>query len=166
MAGIRSVHKPPDSDGRPRSNSRGQDLNAVAPLGPAARARRRQGGRPRWGSSGLGKGSDTFNATRRTQPWAQNRHGGAREHKPQWEKSRGATNSDEQLRGRERDTWRNKGMGRVLTSSANFGTLGERRGCDGALGRWRRGSGCARNAQVSVDRTNQRGEGQTRGCPE
>jgi hypothetical protein len=85
----------------------------------------------------------------------------------QWEKSRdGATNSDEQLRGLWGDTWRNKGMGRVLTSSANSGMLGERRGCDGASGRRWREPGCARNASVSADRANQRGEGQTRGCPE
>jgi hypothetical protein len=70
------------------------------------------------------------------------------------------------LRGRRGDTWRNKGMGRVLTSSANSGTLGERRGCGGASGRPRRSFGCARNTPVSADQTNQRGEGQTRGCPE
>jgi hypothetical protein len=142
--------------GRTRGIQRpGSDLSAVAPLSPTARARRRQGGQPWRGSSGLGKWSGTFRATRRTRPWAQNRHGGASERRPQWEKSRGgATNSGEQLRGLWGDTWRNKGMGRVLTLSANSGTLGERRGCDGASGRRRRGSGCARNAPVSVDRAN------------
>jgi hypothetical protein len=53
----------------------------------------------------------------------------AREHRPRWEKSRGSTtNSSEQLRGLWGNAWRNKGMGRVLTSSVNFGTLGEQRG--------------------------------------
>ena len=37
-------------------------------------------------------------------------------------------NSGEELRGHWGDTWQNKGMRRFLTSSANFGTLGERRG--------------------------------------
>jgi hypothetical protein len=60
---------------------------------------------------------------------------GARECRPRWEKFRGgATNSGEQLRGLWGDTWRNKGMGRVLTSSANSGILGEQRGCDGVSG--------------------------------
>jgi hypothetical protein len=36
-------------------------------------------------SRGLGKGLGTFRATRRTQPWAQNRHGGTRRRRPQWE---------------------------------------------------------------------------------
>jgi hypothetical protein len=108
----------------------------VAPLGLAARAHRRRGGQPRRGSSGLGKGSDTFSATRRTRPWVHDRHGGAKERRPQWERFQGGTaSSGEQLDGRERDTWQNKGMGRVLTSSANSGTLGERQRCDGALGR-------------------------------
>jgi hypothetical protein len=142
-------------------------LGAVAPLGPAAIVRRRRGGWPRWGSSGLGKGSDTFSATRRTRLWAQNRHGGARERRPRWERFHGgATNSGEQLRGRWGDTWRNKGMGRVLTSSANSGARGGRRRCGGTSGRRRRGSGCAKTAPVSADPTQQGGRGHTEGCPE
>jgi hypothetical protein len=35
-----------------------------------------------------------------------------------------------------------------------------------AMGRQRRGSGCARIAPVSAGRTKQRGEGRTEGCPE
>jgi hypothetical protein len=54
------------SDRRPRSNSRGLDMGVVAPLGPAARARRRRGGRSWRGSRGLGKGSGVFRVTRRT----------------------------------------------------------------------------------------------------
>jgi hypothetical protein len=112
-------------------------------------------GWPQRGSRGLGKGSGTFRATRRTRPWAKNWHGGAKERRPQWEKSRGSvTNSGVQLCGLWGDTWRNKGMGRVLNSSANSGTLGERQECDGASGRRRRGSGCARNAPVSADQAN------------
>jgi hypothetical protein len=81
------------SNRRPRSNSRGPNMSVVAPLGPAARARRRRGGHPRWGSMGLGKGSGTFRATRRTRPWAQNQHGGTRGRRPRWERSHGgATN--------------------------------------------------------------------------
>jgi hypothetical protein len=45
-------------------------MSAVAPLGLAARSRRRRGGRPRRGSRSLGKGSGTLKVTRRTQPWA------------------------------------------------------------------------------------------------
>jgi hypothetical protein len=74
------------------------------------------------------------------------------------------TYSSEQLRGHWGDTWQNKGMGRLLTSSANSGMLGEWRECCGASGRrWR---APARNAPVSADRANQRGEGQTKRCPE
>jgi hypothetical protein len=47
----------------------------VAPLGTAAGVRRRRADRPWWGSGGLGKEPGTFNTSRRTQPWAQNRHG-------------------------------------------------------------------------------------------
>jgi hypothetical protein len=54
----------------------------------------------------------------------------------------------------------------VLTSSANSGMFGERRGCDGASGRRWRGSGCARNAPMSADRTQQGRKGHTEGCPE
>jgi hypothetical protein len=54
----------------------------------------------------------------------------------------------------------------MLTSSVNSGTFGERWGCDGASGRRRRGSGYARNAPVSADRTQQGRKGQTEGCPE
>jgi hypothetical protein len=54
----------------------------------------------------------------------------------------------------------------VLTSSANSGTLGERRGCDGASGRRRWDFGCANIAPVSADWTKQRGRGHTKGCPE
>jgi hypothetical protein len=83
---------------------------------------------------------------------------GARERRPRWKRfCGGAANSGEQLRGRWGDTWRNKGMGRVLTSSVNSRTFGERRGCDGASGRRRRGFGCARNAPVSAGQINQRG---------
>jgi hypothetical protein len=57
-------------------------------------------------------------------------------------------------------------MGRLLTSSANSRTLGERRGCSGASGRRRRGSDCARTAPVSVDRVQHGGRGHTEGCPE
>jgi hypothetical protein len=107
--------------------------------GGAARSRGERSpktrGWPLQGFRGLGKGSGTFRATRQTRPWAQNRHEGARERRPWWEKSRGgATNSGEQLHRLLGDTWRNKGMGRVLTSSVNSGMLGERWRCDGASG--------------------------------
>jgi hypothetical protein len=102
-----------------------------------------------------------------TPPWAQNRHGGTKECRPRWERfCGGATNSGEQLRGRRDDTWRNNSMGRMLTLSENSGTLGERRGCNGASGRRRWDFGCAKIAPVSADRTKQRGRGHTEGCPE
>jgi hypothetical protein len=53
-------------------------------------------------------------------------------------------------------TWRNKGMGRLLTSSVNPAVLGRWRGCGEASGR-RRGTPAGReNTPVSVDRANQR----------
>jgi hypothetical protein len=74
-------------------------MGAVAPLDPAARFRRRRGGRPRQGFRGLGKGSDVLRAIWRTQSWAQYRCGGTRERETQ---RSGLTvariNSDEELR--------------------------------------------------------------------
>jgi hypothetical protein len=157
-AGIRSVRlksKPPDLGRTPEIQRPGAGPERDGATWSRGEGSPETRGQTRRGSSGLGKGSDTFSVTRRTRPWA--RHEGARERRSRWEKSRGgATNSVEQWRGRERerDTWRNKGMGRVLTLSANSGTLGEQRGCVGASGPRRRGSSCARNAPVSTDRAN------------
>jgi hypothetical protein len=50
----------------------------AASLDSAARSHRRRGGWPRWGSRGLGNSSSVLWAIWRTQPWAQNRHGGSR----------------------------------------------------------------------------------------
>jgi hypothetical protein len=45
-------------------------------------------------------------------------------------------NSDEELHGHWGSTRRNKGMGRLLTLSANSGALGRRRGHGEASSRW------------------------------
>jgi hypothetical protein len=127
------------SNGCPRSNSRWPNMNAVAPLGLTARSRRRRGGRPRWGSNGLGKGSGAFRATRQTQPWASRRRGGTRGCRTLRKSSAAAqTYSGEQLRDDQNNKRRNRGAGRLLTTSANPGAPGGRWGGGEVPGqRWR-----------------------------
>jgi hypothetical protein len=97
-------------------------MRAVAPLGLAARARRRRGERPRWDSRVLGKGSGAFRAARRTQPWASRWRGSTRERRPRWKGPTVAqTYSSEQLRDNQDNKRRNRGAGRLLTTSAKPG---------------------------------------------
>jgi hypothetical protein len=63
-----------------------------------------------------------------------------------------------QQRAKNDSNDRIKGVGRLLTSSANSGGLGGRRWCDGASDRRRWGSGCATKAPVSGDQANPRGK--------
>jgi hypothetical protein len=58
-----------------------------------------------------------------------------------------------------------KGVGELLTSRGNSGALKQRRGRREVSGRRRRSSDCTVKEPVSADRVNQRGSGQTRGCP-
>jgi hypothetical protein len=127
------------SDGRPRSNSLWPDMSAVAPLGLTVRSRQRRGGRPRWGYRGSGKGSGTFRATRRTQSWASRRCGSTRGRRT-WRKGPAATQtySGEKLRDDQDNKRRNRGAGRLLTTSANPGAPGGRRGGGEVPGRRQR----------------------------
>jgi hypothetical protein len=59
-------------------NARKVSWMRAAPLDSATRSRRRRGGWPWRGSRGLGNNSSALWAIWRTQPWAQNRHGGSR----------------------------------------------------------------------------------------
>jgi hypothetical protein len=53
-------------------------MGAVAPLGPAARVRRRREGWPRRGTRGSGFSSDAFRAVWQTRPWTSLRRGSTR----------------------------------------------------------------------------------------
>jgi hypothetical protein len=140
----------------------------VAPLRSMARARWRQGGWPRRGSRGLGASSGVLiRAVWRTRPWVSRRRGSTRMCCTRrggltaaWdssdEKSHEQQSSDDQI----------KGAGGFLTLRGSAGVKGQRRRRKEATGRRQRGFGCARIAPVSADRTNQRGEGHTDGCPE
>jgi hypothetical protein len=139
----------------------------VVPLGPVARARRRRGGWPRWGSRGLENSSGAFRAVWRTRPWASCWRGstrGCRTRRGGLKATR--INSGKQSRGQNGSNGQIKGTSRLLTSSANSGARGGRRRCGGTSGQRRRGSGYARTAPVSSDRANQRGGGHTERCPE
>jgi hypothetical protein len=113
-------------------------MSVVAPLGLAARAHRRRGGWPQRGSRVLGKGSGAFRVTRRTQPWESRWRGSTRGHRPRRKgPTLAQTYSDEQLRDDQGNKLRNIGAWRLLTTSANPGAPGGRRGCDELPGRRR-----------------------------
>jgi hypothetical protein len=139
----------------------------VAPLGPAARARRRRGGWSRRGSRGLGFSSGAIRAVWRTRPWTSRRHGGTRR---RCTRRGGLTavrdSSGEQSREQQSNNDQIKGASGLLTLRGSVGVTGQRRRRKDTTGRRRQGSGCTRIALVSADRTNQRGEGHTEGCPE
>jgi hypothetical protein len=59
-----------------------------------------------------------------------------------------------------------KGTSGLLTLRGSAGVMEQRQRRKDVTGRRRRGSGCARIALVSADRTKQRGEWHTEGCPE
>jgi hypothetical protein len=131
--------RPPDLGWTSKIQRTRPVLGAVVPLDLAARFRRRRGGRPRQGSRGLGKSSGALRAIWRTQSWAQYQRGGTRGRRTRRGGLTAAQiNSGEELRGHWGSTRRNKGMGRLLTSSANSGALGRRQGRSEASGRrWR-----------------------------
>jgi hypothetical protein len=122
-------------DGRPRSNSQWPEMSTVAPLGLTARSHRRRGGQPRQGSRGSGKGSGAFRATRRTQPWASRWRGSTRGHRTRRKGPAAAqTSSGEKLCDVQDNKWRNRGVGRLLTTSANPRAPGGWRGGGEVLG--------------------------------
>jgi hypothetical protein len=135
----------------------------VALLGPAARARRRQGGWPRRGSRGLRTSSGAFKAVWRTRPWASRRRWSTR---VRCTRRGGLTaargNSGEQSRANEGSNGRIKDAGKLLTSRGSAGVMGQRRWHRDATGRRWQSSGCARTALVSVGRANQRGRAHRR----
>jgi hypothetical protein len=139
----------------------------VAPLGPAARARRRQGGWPQWGSRGLGASSGVFRAVWRTRPWPSCRCGSTRGCcTRQGELTVARDSSSEQSHEQQSSNDQIKGTSGLLTLRGSAGITKQWWWRKDRMGRRRWGSGCARIAPVSADRTKQRGEGHTEGCPE
>jgi hypothetical protein len=150
-----------------RSNSRGVDLGTVAPLGPAAGARRRRGGWPWHSSRGLGGGPGMFRVIWRTHLRAPRRRGSTR---GRCTRRGGLTAtldcSGEQSHEQQGSTQEIRGAGRFLTSRGSDGVTGQRSVAQGHDGRQWRSSGCARITMVSASRLNQGGKGHTKGCPE
>jgi hypothetical protein len=137
----------------------------VAPLGPTARVRRRRPGWPQWGTGGSGFSLGAIKAVWRVQPWPSCRRKGTRGRRPRQGGLTVALDcSGEQLREQQSGDDQIRVTGGLLTLSANSGARGGRRRCGGALGRRRRGSGCAKTAPVSADST-QQGEGTPKGVP-
>jgi hypothetical protein len=161
-----ALHFPISSE-RPRSNGRGADMGAVAPLGPATGNRRRRADRPRQGTRGLGVGLGAHRGIWRTQPRAPRRRGSTRG-RCTWRGGLTAErgNSSEQLRNNQCSTQGNRGAGRLLTLRGNAGGTGQRQRHRDATGQRWRSSGCVRTTLVSADRTDQRGGRHTEGCPE
>jgi hypothetical protein len=93
--------------------------------------------------------------------------GGTRERRPR----RGGLTatldcSDEQSRELQSGDDQIKGTGGLLILRGNVGVAKQQRRSRDSTGRRQRGSGCAKIAPVSADRTQQRGKGHTEGCPE
>jgi hypothetical protein len=139
----------------------------MAPLGPTAGTRRRRADRPWWGTRGLGVGLGAHRGIWRTQLRAPRRRGSTR---GRCTRRGGLTaargNSGEQLLVNQCSTQGNRGAGRLLTLRGSAGGTGQRRRHRDTTGRPWRSSGCARTTPVSVDQTDQRGGGHTKGCPE
>jgi hypothetical protein len=131
------------------------------------RARRRRGGWPQRGSRGLGASSGAFRAVWRTRSWPSRRRGSTR---GRCTRRGGLTaardSSGEQSREQQSSNDQIKGAGGLLTLRGSAGVTEQRQRHKDTTGRRRWGSGCARIAPVSVDRTNQRREGHTDGCLE
>jgi hypothetical protein len=139
----------------------------VAPLGPAARARRRRGGWPRRGSRGLGFSSGAFRAVWRSRPWPSRWRWSTRGRRPrQGGLTAGLDCSVEQSREQQSGDDQIKDTGGLLTLRGSAGVTKQRRRSRDSTGRRQRGSSCAKIAPVSADRTQQRGKGHIEGCPE
>jgi hypothetical protein len=115
----------------------------------------------------LGFRTGAIRAVWRTRSWASRRRGGTRR---RCTRRGGLTaardSSGEQSREQQSSNDQIKGAGGLLTLRGSVGVTEQRRRRKDATGRRRRGSGCAGITPVSADRTNQRGEGHTKGCPE
>jgi hypothetical protein len=142
-------------------------MGAVAPLGRAARTRRRRGGWPQWGSRGLGTGLGATRAIWRVQTWASHRHESTR---GRCTRRGGLTaargNTGEQLCAKQGSNGQIKGTGRLLTSSRRAGVAKQGRRSKGSTGRRWRSSNCSGGTLVSADWTQQGRKGHTEGCPE
>jgi hypothetical protein len=124
----------------------------VAPLGPAARARRRQGGWPRRGSRGLGVCSGTFRAVWRTWPWLSHRHGSTRGRCTQ----RGGLTAVRDSSGDQSREQQNSNEQSSKNLSGSVGVIGQRRRRKDTTGRWRRGSGERRPNETERGRAHRR----------
>jgi hypothetical protein len=143
------------------------DMGAVAPLGPAARTRRRRGGWPWRGSRGLGTSLGAIRAVWRVQPWPSRWRSGTRGRRPRRGGLTAARDSSgEQSREQQSRDDQIKGTGGLLTLKGSAEVAKQRRRHKNAMGQRQWDSGCAKIAPLSADRTRQRGRGHTEGCPE
>jgi hypothetical protein len=142
-------------------------MGAVAPLGPVARTRWRREGQPRRDTRGSGTSLGAIRAVWRTRLWPSRRRGGTRERRPRRGGLTAALDcSGKQSRELQKGDDQIKGTDGLLTLRGSAGVAKQRRRSRDSMGRRRGGSGCAKIASVSVDRTQQRGKGHTEGCPE
>jgi hypothetical protein len=74
--------------------------------------------------------------------------------------------SGEQSHEQQREDDQNKGTCGLLTSRGSVEVAKQRRRHRDSMGRRGRGSGCAKVAPLSADRTQKRGKWHTEGCPE
>jgi hypothetical protein len=142
-------------------------MGVVAPLGPAARTRRRRGGWPQRGSRGLGTGLGATRAIWRVQTWASRRRWSTRgrcTRRGRLTAARG--NTGEQSRAKQGSNGQIKGTGRLLTSSRSAGVAKQGRRSKGLTGRRWWSSDCTGGTPLSADWTQQGGKGHTEGCPE
>jgi hypothetical protein len=132
-------------------------MGAVAPLGPAARVRRRREGWPRQGTRGSGFSLGAFRTVLRTRPWASRRHGSTR---GRCTRLGGITaaggNSGEKSRAKQGSNDQIKGMSRFLASSRSAGVARQRRRRKGLTGRRWWSSDCTGGSPVSAGWADQR----------
>jgi hypothetical protein len=103
-------------------------MGAVAPLGPATRARWKQEGWPRRGSRGLGANSGVFRAAWWTRPWVSRRRGSTRRRCTQRGRLTAARDSSgEQSREQQSRNNQIKGAGGLLTLRGSARVTGQRR---------------------------------------
>jgi hypothetical protein len=125
-------------------------LGAVAPLGLAARVRRRRADQPRRGARGSGTNLGAIREVWRTRPWPTRWRRSTRGHRPQQSGLTTALDcSSEQSRELQSEDNQIKGTGRLLTSSRSAGVAKQRRRRRGSTGRRWRTPAAQENAPVS-----------------
>jgi hypothetical protein len=143
------------------------NLGAVAPLGPAARVRRRRADQPRQGTRSSGTSLGTTRAVWRTRPWPTRWRRSTTGRRPRRSGLTAALDcSSEQSRELQSKDNQIKGTDRLLTSSKSAGVAKQRRRRRGSTGRRWRTPAAQENAPMSMDRAQQGGRGHTEGCPE